>query len=66
MKTICQITEFKKLQAEAKTNDIVISPGETEDVGYIKQFSSPYWSYLIMAGVLVAAYLFFVILGRYS
>jgi type IV/VI secretion system ImpK/VasF family protein len=62
-----KITEYlKKLQAKLKQEDIVISPVEAEDVGHIKQFSSPYWSYLIMAGILVAAYLFFVILGRFS
>lgn len=62
-----KIAEYlKKLQARLKQDDIIISPSETEDVGQIKQFSSPYWNYLIMAGVLVATYLFFVILGRFS
>lgn len=61
-----KITEYmKKLHARLKQADMPVLLGETEDVGHIKQFSSPYWNYLIMAGVLVVGYLFFMFLGRY-
>jgi type IV/VI secretion system ImpK/VasF family protein len=61
-----KITEYlKKLYARLKQNDMPIVHAEAEDIGHIKQFSSPYWNYLIMAGVLMFAYFFFVILGKY-
>jgi type IV/VI secretion system ImpK/VasF family protein len=62
-----KITEYlKKLQAKLKQEEIYIARPETEEMGHIRQFGAPYWNYLIMAGVLVFAYLFFVFLGRYS
>ena len=62
-----KVTEYlKKLQAKLKQDEICIPPAEAEEMVKFKQFSSPYWNYLIMAGVLVFAYFFFVILGRYQ
>ena len=62
-----KITEYlKKLQAKLKQDEPALAVAETEEMGHIKQFGSPYWSYLIMAGVLVIAYLFFMFLGRFS
>lgn len=62
-----KISEYmKKLQARLKQDELAVVPAEAEEMGKIRQFGSPYWSYLIMAGALVIAYLFFVIVGRYS
>jgi type IV/VI secretion system ImpK/VasF family protein len=61
-----KLTEYKKkLQAKLTQDEPSFAPAETEETGKIRQFGAPYWNYLIMAGVLVAAYLLFMFLGRY-
>jgi len=61
-----KVTEYlKKLQARLKQDEIYIAPAEAEEMVKLRHFGSPYWNYLIMAGVLVFAYFFFVILGKY-
>jgi type IV/VI secretion system ImpK/VasF family protein len=61
-----KITEYlKKLQARLKQVEINIAPAEAEEMVKLRQFGLPYWNYLIMAGVLVVAYFFFVMLGKY-
>jgi len=59
-----KITEYlKKLQAKLKQDEIYAPPAEADEMVKLKQFSSPYWYYLITAGVLVFAYFFFLILA---
>jgi type IV/VI secretion system ImpK/VasF family protein len=62
-----KISEYiKKLQARLKQDELAVAAVEPEEMGKIKQFGSPYWNYLIVAGMLVIAYLIFAILGRHS
>ena len=61
-----KVTEYlKKLQTRLKQEELTIAPAEAEEMGRIKQFGSPYWSYLITAGVLVTFYCMFLVLGKY-
>jgi len=62
-----KITEYmKKLQAKLKQDEIELSPAEADELVKFKKFHSPYWNYLIVAGALLAAYVFFVILGKFQ
>jgi type IV/VI secretion system ImpK/VasF family protein len=56
---------LKKLQARLQQEAFPIPRSETEEMGRIRYFSSPYWNYLITAGVLVGVYFLFLILGTY-
>ncbi|SEM09456.1 type IV / VI secretion system protein, DotU family [Syntrophus gentianae] len=61
-----KITEYlKKLQAKLKQEEVELPLAEADERVKFKKFHSPYWNYLIMAGVLLAAYVFFVILGKF-
>jgi len=62
-----KVAEYIKiLQSKIKQDEICALPAEAEEMVKFRQFSSPYWSYLIMAGVLVSTYFFFMILGKYQ
>jgi type IV/VI secretion system ImpK/VasF family protein len=62
-----KVSEYlKKLQTKLRQEEIHIPSVTPGDAIKLKQFGSPYWNYLITAGVLVAAYIFFVILGKYQ
>jgi len=61
-----KVTEYlKKLQAKLKQDEIYVAPAESEDMVKLKHFGSPYWSYLITAGLLVFAYISFKIMGSH-
>ncbi|OPY12637.1 MAG: hypothetical protein A4E66_01074 [Syntrophus sp. PtaB.Bin001] len=57
---------LKKLQAKLKQDEIDLPPAQVEEMVKLKHFSSPYWNYLVTAGVLVVAYFLFVILGKFQ
>ena len=61
-----RLTEYiKKLQTKLQQEKMTIASVEEEEMGRIGHFGSPYWNYLITAGVLVGVYLVFLIVGRY-
>jgi len=56
---------LKKLQARLKQEALPIPHAETEEMGRIRPFGSPYWNYLVTGGGLVVVYFLFLILGTY-
>jgi type IV/VI secretion system ImpK/VasF family protein len=59
------IAYLKKLQARLQQEAFPVPPSETEEMGRIRYFGSPYWNYLMTAGVLVGVYFLFLLLGTY-
>ncbi len=60
-----KITEYlKKLQAKLKQDELPPPPAPGGENVKLKRFYSPYWYYLIAVGVIVFAYLFFLILAN--
>lgn len=61
-----KVTEYlKKLQARLQQEALPIVSAEAEEMGRIRPFGSPYWNYLVTAGVLVVVYFLFLVLGTY-
>jgi len=61
-----KLTDYiKKLQTKLQQEKLAIAPVEEEKMGRIGHFGSPYWNYLITAGVLVGVYLLLLLVGRY-
>jgi len=61
-----KITEYlKKLQTKLQTDDMDIAPADKEEIGIIKYFGSPYWSYGIVAGGLMVVYFLLRVMGKY-
>lgn len=60
-----KVTEYlKKLQAKLMPDEIPPPPVEIDENVKLKKFRSPYWYYLIAVGIIVFAYLFFLILAN--
>ena len=61
-----KVTEYlKKLQARLHQEKLPIAPVEADEMGRIRRFGSPYWSYAITGGALVVVYLLLLAVGTY-